>query len=158
MLIAGGFRLALFPGPGPPQQAPFAKAGYLLGLAMPSATGVLAGLAPDRLAALLGAAEFPGWAGMLTPGGLTALGSSLLAAGLGVGLWSFWGQLRIRGATIPCLTLVSVVELRWLHAAAWTLYRGFARAMRAGALVLEGQGGVLWALVLVIVVWLALGG
>jgi hypothetical protein len=30
--------------------------------------------------------------------------------------------------------------------------------MRAGALVLEGQGGVLWALVLVIVVWLALGG
>ncbi len=158
MLMAGGFRLAFFPGPGPPKHAPFAKVGYLSGLAIPAAMGVLVGLAPDSLAAFLGAAEFPGWAGMLTSGGLTALGSSLLAAGLGAGLWSCWGQLRIRGVTIPRLNLVSVVELRWLHAAAWTLYCGFARAMRAGALVLEGQGGVLWALVLVIIVWLALGG
>ena len=158
LLIAGALHLAFFPGQGPPQQAPFAKAGYLLGLAMPAVTGVLAGLAPDRLAALLGAAEFPGWAGMLTPEGFTALGSALLAGGIGVGLWHFWEQLQVKTAAIPHLALVSALELCWLHASLRTMYRGLARAMRACALVLEGQGGVLWALVLVIIVWLALGG
>jgi len=158
LLIAGALRLAFFPGQGPPQQAPFAKTGYLLGLAMPAATGVLAGLSPDRLAALLGAAEFPGWAAMLAPEGFTALGSALLAGGIGIGLWQFWEQLQVKRAAIPHLALVSALELRWLHASLRTMYRGLARAMHAAALVLEGQGGVLWALVLVTVVWLALEG
>ncbi len=160
MLIAGAFRLALFAGRGPPTQAPFARAGYQLGLTIPAAAAVLAGLAPDQLGAIAGVADMPGWFGMLTPGGFSALGSTLLAGGIGAGIWSFREQLQTRtaGASIPRLGLLSMFELRWMHTATWTLYRWVARVMRAAALVLEGHGGVLWALVLVTIVWLALGG
>ena len=160
MLMAGAFRLALFGGGGPPMQAPFARAGYHLGLTIPAAAAVLAGLAPDQLAAIAGVVDMPGWSGMLTPGGFSALGSTLLAGGIGAGLWSFREQLQTRtvGAEIHRLGLLSMFELRWMHSAIWTLYRWVARVMRAAALVLEGHGGVLWALVLVTIVWLALGG
>ena len=157
LLMAGGLRLALFSGQGPPKEAPFANVGYKLGLTIPAMAGVLLGLAPDKLGAMVGVVDLPGWTGITTPGGFTALGSALLAGGMGAGLWAFREQLDCRGATIPRLALASTVELRWLHGSVWTVYRGIARTMRAAALVLEGQGGVLWALVLVISVWLAVG-
>jgi hypothetical protein len=156
LLIAGGFRIALLPGQGPPMQAPFANLGYQLGLTIPVVAGILVGLAPDKLGALSGVAGISGWSGMLTPGGFTSFGSVVLAAGIGTGLWTFHEHLQVRMASIPRLALISTLELRWLHAAVWALYRGLARVMRAAALVLEGQGGVLLALVLVIVVWMAL--
>ena len=158
LLMAGGFRLAFSPGPGPPTQAPFANAGYKLGLTIPAAAGVIAGLAPDKFGALAGVAGFPGWSGMLTPGGFTTMGSALLAGSIAAGLWLFREQLRAREASIPRLALISTLDLRWLHDAVWILYCGLARAMRAAALVLEGQGGVLWALVLATIVWMVLGG
>lgn len=158
LLMAGGFRLAFAPGPGPPTQAPLANAGYKLGLTIPVAAGVIAGLVPDKFGALAEVADFPGWYGMMTPTGITAMGIVLLTGSIGTGLWWFRDQVRSREVSIPRLALISTLDMRWLHDVVWVLYCWIARAMRSAALVLEGQGGVLWAIVLVTIVWMVLGG
>ena len=149
--------MAFAPGPGPPTQAPLANAGYKLGLTIPVAAGVIAGLVPDKFGALAEVADFPGWYGMMTPTGITAMGIVLLTGSIGTGLWWFRDQVRSREVSIPRLDLISTLDLRWLHDAVWVLYCGLARAMRSAALVLEGQGGVLWALVLATIVWMVIG-
>ena len=157
LLMAGGFRLAFAPGPGPPTQAPIANAGYKLCLTIPVAAGVITGLSPDKFGTLAAVADFPGWSGMMTPAGITTIGSVLLSGSIGAGLWWFREQVRSREVSIPRLDLISTLDLRWLHDAVWVLYCGLARAMRSAALVLEGQGGVLWALVLATIVWMVIG-
>ena len=157
LIIAGGFGLVALPRVGASVEAPFVNVGYRLSLTIPVVIGFLGGLFPDSVAALFGVYDMPNWGAMLTRRGSVAVGCSLLGASIGVGLWFFKGHLYSRYQSNLRRAFFFPIELQWIHTVALNVYGGLTRVMRAIALVLEGQGGVLWALVVIAIVLLVLG-
>ncbi|MBI5711862.1 MAG: hypothetical protein HZC38_00325, partial [Chloroflexi bacterium] len=45
-------------------------------------------------------------------------------------------------------------RLEWLYRIAWETYRLIGRSLRTIAAIVEGEGGVLWTLVVALMVWL----
>lgn len=75
----------------------------------------------------------------------------------------FWLRDRERQLTSRFLARVrSILSFSWLYAALISLYHLLERFMRFVTLVLEGQGGILWALLWVVLlfalIWSGLGG
>jgi hypothetical protein len=78
-------------------------------------------------------------------GGLAALITLVLATLI------YWAYLR--GYRIPHLVqdiFESIISLRWLSRIIESIYTITARILNGVSLVLEGEGGVLWAIVLLI--------
>ena len=157
LLTAGGFGLVSFPRASASVQAPFVNVGYRLSLTIPVVVGFLGGVLPGRVGVLSGVDDMPNWGAMLTRGGSVAVGCSLLGISIGVGLWFFKENLYSRYQSNLRRAFFFLVELQWIRAVTLNVYGGTTRVMRAIALVLEGQGGVLWALVVISVVLLVLG-
>jgi hypothetical protein len=70
-----------------------------------------------------------------------------------VGLWRFEAAVRTR-AQAAWTAATSTARLDWLYRFFWDVYRFIGRSLRVTAAVIEGEGGVLWALVAVLLVWL----
>jgi len=58
-------------------------------------------------------------------------------------IWSFYGN-----RFMP--TLQKLFDLRWFWRSLWSLYRGFGRVVDLLTNVLEGDGGILWTLLLLV--------
>lgn len=119
-----------------------AQGAYLLGVAWP-------GVAAWRWSLLKVQGNLVGWA--------------VLALALGFGVWVGVQRGRRRWSIVGDPAL----GLRWRHWAhralagtLWSLYRGFQRSLTFVTALMEGEGGVLWALVLlgVLIIWLTREG
>lgn len=154
LLLATLLRLLFRPASSPLPPSPVVKGLAALGLAGLIAPLVVFGLAPARLAELLGVApvslpevlaQMPG-VGWVT----WALG-----LGLGVALWRRDAGMRaVRGQLHP--PLLALFSLRWFYRAIAGLVEVAGRAIRAAALLLEGEGALLWVLVVLVLAWLFL--
>ena len=95
---------------------------------------------------------------MLNANGLTALGSSVMSASLAMLLWYYRSTVSLLVKHITGSSLGYVTDVRWLHLAIWRIYREIGKSLRVLADILEGQGGILWSLVIVFAILLVFGG
>lgn len=153
-LMAGYLRLAFTPGESLPRGEPLVGVAYIFGLGAPLLFAGLTGLAPASIGANAGG-EVPGLFGLFRSNGLVAVIGVTLASLFGVGLWLV--ESRVREPAAEAWETLVAMRLNWIYALAWDLYRVLRRALRAAAAILEGEGGVLWTLVLALLVWLAFG-
>jgi hypothetical protein len=82
---------------------------------------------------------------------------------VGLAVPGFWLRSRESNLTSQFLTQVrSIFSFSWLYAALASVYHLLERLVRFVTLVLEGQGGILWALLwvmmLIALIWSGLGG
>lgn len=154
LLLAAVLRLLLRPVTGPLPPSPIVQGLGAVGLAGLAVPLVVFGLAPERLAGLLGVTPpslMQGLAQMPVAGWVTWG----LGLGLGVALWRRDAQVREARAQLQPL-LVALFSLRWLYRAAAALVEGVSRGVRGLALLLEGEGALLWVLVVLVLAWLFL--
>jgi formate hydrogenlyase subunit 3/multisubunit Na+/H+ antiporter MnhD subunit len=152
ILVAGLTRTVLWPGQ-PLEGGTLARASYFAGLALSVAFALSGVPLIGLLTSALGepAVDVLGWG---QPRGPVALGLWLLATALGFVLWRFENAARSR-ADVAWAALASLFRLDWLYRLLWDLIRGLAALIRNLAEVLEGEGAILWTLVVVLLVWLA---
>jgi hypothetical protein len=157
LLLLGYARHAFQPGDRMSEMEPWARGGYVLGALLPVALHAALGLT--------------GWQGALTWRWWWAgLAVALLAAGALLaerhfGLLAQGRALTSRrwyAATAGWVVarLGSLMRLNWLYAFAWWLFTLARRLVAALNVVFEGEGGVLWALLLLalLVTLIATGG
>jgi formate hydrogenlyase subunit 3/multisubunit Na+/H+ antiporter MnhD subunit len=149
LLAASYVRLIFWPGEEMSKGEPALGVAYLFGLALPVLFAVVTGLATGALTKAFGA-SIPG---LLSSENLTGLGAVLAAAIGGVGLWQFENVIRGR-AERAWGSVTSAARLDWLYIAFWEVYRTFGRTLRTAADIVEGEGGVLWTIVVALLVWL----
>lgn len=119
-----------------------ARGAYLLGVALP-------GVAAWRWSLLERQGSLVGWAG--------------LALALGAGAWFGVRRIHQRWPVVGASDLGQRWGLRvhrTLAAILWSLYRGLQRSLAFVAALMEGEGGVLWAMVLLgaLLIWMTRGG
>lgn len=154
LLLATVLRLLLRPVTSPLPPSPVVQGLGAVGLAGLVVPLLVFGLVPDRLAAWLGVTPLSlvqGLARMPVVGWVTWG----LGLGLGAALWQRDVQVRgVRKQLRPLL--MALFSLRWLYRAVAGLVEVVSRAVRALALLLEGEGALLWVLVVLVLAWLAL--
>jgi hypothetical protein len=84
----------------------------------------------------------PNWLSLTVWGGALAVGLALLAVRF------LPRRLPLPTRVMP--TLQGVLSLSWLYAIVWWVYRAVSKLLAAISLILEGEGGVLWALLILI--------
>jgi len=149
LLAASYTRLAFTPGEPLPKDDPLIAVSYLFGLILPLIFAVIAGVAANAIGR---------WVGIPIPDllaleNLVSLGAVLLVALGGVGLWQFEGVIRERAESVWG-AMTGAARLEWLYRIAWETYRLIGRSLRTVAAIVEGEGGVLWTLVVALMVWL----
>ncbi|MEE3228126.1 MAG: hypothetical protein VX237_03390, partial [Chloroflexota bacterium] len=97
------------------------------------------------------------WVNVLNVSGLTALGSSVMSASLAMLLWYYRSTVLLLVKNVSESRLRYVADVRWLHLAIWRIYRDIGKSLRVPADILEGQGGILWSLVIVFAILLVVG-
>ncbi len=135
-----------------PQGEPWIGVAYLFGMVLPLLMGLLLGLAPTLLASAVGVER-----DSMPPLGVMPIVLSLTPIFLGGLLWYFEGLVRA-GADKVWDTLAYATQLDWLYATLWDVYGFIGRVLHTAAAIVEGEGGVLWTLVVVLLVWLVLTG
>ncbi len=84
----------------------------------------------------------PNWGSMAAWGGVLAVGLATLAARY------LPRRLPLPARVMPALQ--GVLSLSWLYGIIWWVYRAVGKLLAAISLILEGEGGVLWALLMLI--------
>jgi hypothetical protein len=153
LLTASYLRLAFWTGEQSLKGEPIIGVSYLFGLILPILLAVVCGLAAGPLAEATGAPALD----LFSAESLTAVGAVVVAAIGGVGLWRFEELIRARTQT-TWAAATSVARLDWLYTFAWDTYRFIGRMLRIAAAIVEGEGGVLWAIVAAMLVWLLFRG
>jgi len=148
-LSASYVRLIFWPGEPLPKGEPMMGVTYLFGLAVPLAFAVIFGVAGG----VLGRAFNTEPPGLLSSENIVGLGAVLVATIGGVSLWQFENAIRAR-ADKAWEAVTSAARLDWLYVAFWEVYRFFGRFLRTAADIVEGEGGVLWTIVVALLVWL----
>jgi len=151
LLAAGLLRAVFWPGQ-PVEGEPLRQAVYFGGLALLAAVAVLAGVFTGWFNPVLGAPRLglPGWTGR--PSLVAAVVVVITALG-GVVLWRFETAVRAR-AEVVAVALTSLFRLDWLYRLVWGVIHLAGTLILNLAAVLEGEGAVLWALVVVLLAWL----
>jgi formate hydrogenlyase subunit 3/multisubunit Na+/H+ antiporter MnhD subunit len=152
LLVATLLRLIARPAAGQFPASPLVRGLGALGLAGLVAPLIIFGLAPDRLADLLGVAA-PSLLEVLAR--MPTVGWIVWALGVGVGVLLWWRDSHvraIRGQLHP--PLQALFSLRWFYRLIAGLVEVAGRAIRAAALLLEGEGALLWVLVVLVLAWL----
>ena len=158
LTILGGFRLLRLSIVDIDTQPPLVNVAKSLGLCVPLLASVAVGLAPDKFASLIGLPNLPGWSGLFTTSGLTSLGTSVISASLAIFLWYYRSKVLFVVKDLSGSSLVYVADLQWIHLTIWRIYRSLSKSIHMLADILEGQGGVLWALVIVFAMLVVAGG
>jgi formate hydrogenlyase subunit 3/multisubunit Na+/H+ antiporter MnhD subunit len=144
LLAAGLLRAVFWPGQ-PVEGESLRQAAYFVGLTLLAASGVLAGVFLGWFNPMLGAPRLGlfGWMG--TPSIVAAV--IVVAAALcGAILWRLETAVRAR-AEIVASALTSLFRLDWLYRLVWGVIHLAGTLILNLAAVLEGEGAVLWALV-----------
>lgn len=149
LLTAGCLRVATWPGESVPRSEPITGVAYLFGLAAPLLMALLAGVAAVGITQAANATPI----NLFAPASLSALGALVIAALGGIALWRFEAVVQARTQSV-WNAVNNVVQLGWLYSAFWETYRLLGRMLRAGADIVEGEGGVLWTIVAAMLVWL----
>jgi len=151
LLAAGLLRAVFWPGQ-PVEGEPLRQAVYFGGLGLLAAVAVLAGVFTGWFNPVLGAPRLglPGWTGR--PSLVAAVVVVITALG-GVVLWRFETAVRAR-AEVIATALTSLFRLDWLYRLVWGVIHLAGTLILNLAAVLEGEGAVLWALVVVLLAWL----
>lgn len=150
IFAAGVWRVVFWPGE-PVEGLPATRLAYALGLGMLGLVGLGLGLSVSLWGAT--AAPTPDiWLGWSTWVTLVCLG---LVWGGG---WAGWRFEHLTRAYVdkPAQNVLAILRLDWLYEAVWRVIRLFTQTMLGLAQVLEGEGALLWAIIVVLVVWLAL--
>ncbi len=151
LLAAGLWRAVFWPGQ-PVEGEPLRQVVYFGGLTLLAALVVLAGVFMGWLNPMLGAPRLGlfGWTG--TPSIVPAV-IVVVTALCGAILWRFETAARAR-AEVVAAALTSLFRLDWLYRLVWGGIRLAGALILNLAGVLEGEGAVLWALVVVLLAWL----
>ena len=94
---------------------------------------------------------FPFWEGQTFSGDLTGVWFGLLTLGLSLGLLFFY-QRRPQIPEAIANPLKIFLSLNWLYRLFWSLFRLVGRFLDFVSQILEGDGGILWALLLMILI------
>jgi hypothetical protein len=153
ILTAAYIRLALWPGEPVPAAEPIVGVAYLFGLAAPLTLALIGGFAAVGLSRVGNAPPFS----LFSAASLPALGAVVVAGLGGLAAWRFESVIRIQ-AQSTWSTVAQVARLGWLYSSFWEAYRLVGRVLRTTADIVEGEGGVLWTIVAVLLVWLLFRG
>jgi formate hydrogenlyase subunit 3/multisubunit Na+/H+ antiporter MnhD subunit len=146
LLAAGLFRVALWPGESSADTLP-ALAAYLGGMVLPLAGLAVAGWpAAGWIRSSLG--------DYAAPPGVWALILVVATAAVGLGLWRF-EALAGGAANWAVGALSALFRLDWLYRLVWSGFHFFETVVYNLVAVLEGAGAVLWAIAVILLVWLA---
>lgn len=154
ILVAGLLYASFWPGQ-PLEVEPALLAAYFGGLSLPAVLLVLTAIfatfsGPVVLLqnlGFLGFADFGSWAAVV----LVAL-----TLGGGFALWRYDTSIRERADNLASLSLVGLGQLDWLYRGVWSVIRAAGNLVDNLRAVLEGEGAILWALVVGVLVWLFL--
>jgi hypothetical protein len=152
LLVASLVRLLLRPAANPFPPSPIVRGLGAAGLAVLAAPLLVVGIAPTRLAELLG---LPPISLLEVLARMPATGWVVWALGLGLGgaLWWREGRLHeVRGHMHP--PLQALFSLRWFYRSITGFAEIAGRGVRGLALLLEGEGALLWVLVVLALAWL----
>jgi hypothetical protein len=152
LLFATLSRLVLRPAANPFPPSAVVRGLGAVGLAVLAAPLALLGSAPARLAELLGV---PPASLLEVLARMPATGWVVWAAGLGLGAALWWregGLHGVRGQLHP--PLQTLFGLRWFYRAVAAIGEIAGRGVRGLALLLEGEGALLWVLVVLVLAWL----
>lgn len=150
ILVAGALRLATAPLDADAPPDPVGRLVHTYGLALPGLALLLAGVLANPLAAL--AAPLQATRIDLSAPTYWALGGFALTSLIGIGLWRF--ELDAQARSSPLWGgLAPVANLGWLYRLLWGIYSAASRLLLAIAGVLEGEGAVLWTLVVALLLW-----
>jgi hypothetical protein len=158
MTMVGGWRLIQLPFVDRGRQPPIVVLAKVLAVSTPLLISLAVGTIPSKFSSLLGLPITRFWVNMLNASGLTALGSSVMSASLAMLLWYYRYSVLLLVKNISESRLGYVTDVRWLHLAIWKIYREIGKSIRVLADILEGQGGILWSLVIVFAILLVVGG
>jgi formate hydrogenlyase subunit 3/multisubunit Na+/H+ antiporter MnhD subunit len=150
IILAGGLLRAVFVEGRLPGGEPMVRAVYFAGLALPALLLIAAGVMAGRLSPALGSAAWLGWAG---PSSVIGASVAATAAVGGLVLWRFESLVRTR-AELAGAVLTSLFRLDWLYRLVWGAFRLLVALIHTAAEVLEGEGAMLWMLVVVVLAWL----
>jgi hypothetical protein len=154
LLAATLLRHALRPAGEDYPQRPALVAATLIGELLLAGPLLLLGAGVERLAGLLGLSVRPSLADVL--GHAPAVVWAALALSLAGGVLVYrreQGLRALRRGARPWLT--AILNLRWLYRLGRELFGAIAAAVRAVAGLLEGEGALLWTLVVLLLAWLA---
>ena len=154
ILVGGLLFQAFWPGQ-PLDVEPALMAAFLGGLSLPAIMLLLMGVfatlpGPIVLLQDLGFLGFSGF------GSIAALVLVALTLGGGYAVWHYDTPIRERVGALTGLPIAAVGRLDWLYAGLWSLIRLGAGLVDSFRAVIEGDGAILWALVVGVLVWLLL--
>lgn len=151
LLAAGLLRAVFWPGQLVEGES-LRQAAYFVGLTLLAASGVLAGVFMGWFTPMLSAPRL-GWFGWTGTPSIVAAVIVVVAALCGVILWRLETAVRAR-AEVVAAALTSLFRLDWLYRLVWGVIHLAGMLILNLAAVLEGEGAVLWALVVALLAWL----
>tara|TARA_B100001964_G_scaffold245707_1_gene335007 strand:+ start:4886 stop:6517 length:1632 start_codon:yes stop_codon:yes gene_type:complete len=157
LTMVGGWRLLQLPFVDRGRQPPIVVLAKVLAIGVPLLASLAVGIIPSKFSSLLGLPITRFWVNVLNVSGLTALGSSVMSASLAMLLWYYRSTVLLLVKNVSESRLRYVADVRWLHLAIWRIYRDIGKSLRVPADILEGQGGILWSLVIVFAILLVVG-
>ena len=158
LTILGGFRLLQLTIVDIETQQSMANVAKTIGICLPLLASVAVGLMPDKFASVVGLPILPNWSSLSTISGLTTLGTSAISASLAIFFWYYRSEVLSVVKDMSGSSVLYVTDLKWIYLTIWRTYRSFEKSIHMLTDILEGQGGVLWALVIVFAMLLVVGG
>ncbi|MBL8044989.1 MAG: hypothetical protein JNL09_00530 [Anaerolineales bacterium] len=154
VLLGAGLWRCIFSAGEAVEGGPVGSSGYLSGLSFLVLMTVALGVAWNSVAEAV-AQPLTGWLGLEAPSEWGVLVALLCAIGLSMALWRWEGLLRVRGSAEGISMAVQrLFQLNWLYRLVWGLFSFIATLIDNLALVLEGEGALVWALVIALAVFL----
>ena len=158
LTVLGGWRFLRVPLVKPIRQPPLVVVSNVLAFCVPLLASLAVGIIPSKFSSLLGLPIIRFWVSLASPSALAALGSAVMSVSLSIVLWYYRSMVVSRSKDISESWFGYVADLRWLHLLIWRIYRWLVKAIRVFGDILEGQGGILWSLVIVFAILVVAGG
>ncbi len=152
-LMVAGLLYAVFWLYQPLETQPVLTAVFYAGLSLPAVLLILLAFFAGLIGEAVAVSEL-GILGFNGPASFVGLGVVILTMAGGIAIWRFEAPLRDRLGGVSTASLASLGRLDWLYRLVWNLIRAAGSAVNSLASVLEGEGAILWALVVGILIWL----
>lgn len=152
MLLGGGLWRCIFSSGEPVEGGPIGASGYLSGLSFLVLMTLALGLAWNSVAEAL-TQPLSGWLGLILVSDWGVLMALLIALGLSVVFWRWEGRLRGSAEGLS-IAIHRLFQLTWLYRLGWGLFSLIAILIDNLTQILEGEGALVWALVVVFTVFL----
>lgn len=155
ILLGAGLWRCIFSTGEAVEGGPVGASGYLTGLSFLVLMSLALGLAWNSVADAL-VQPLSGWVGLGPNIGWGVLITLLVAVALSVALWRWEG--RLRGSAEGLRVAVQrLFQLTWVYRLVWGLFSFVAMLIDNLAQVLEGEGALVWAMVVAFAVFLIIG-